>query len=340
MSPLILVLNTLVAEFLYAQNCHFCLSVFATEGLLPLPDFEKSNNFRFNESELNEIFQLIGLPTQISNEIAALYIKPPSNDVNTSLLYYVIKIMVQAKIKISKIIPSEITQQSELPNRIKSSPYSSRICSCNTRKHFTDETYFQEFNTHLKLLSHQVFKLIQYVKVHQQNIDNPRYYTQLNQNLERITENVRHLTKSDEYNNNIGTFMQNITDLIKEMAQFVSSFEKVFLAKDTPHNTQSYSDWVWHLKTSKNGQKFIGNMEVNHKQAMLKETEQLRSVYESKMEQNRIILKLYYKQKMIEKCRKVLSTSSEGNKEQIQQILNSIDTKLKLSQGETKVVGK
>lgn len=62
LSPLVLALNTLVAEFLYAQNCHYSLSVFASEVPYKntLPEFEKRDKFRFNRSELNEIFTAIG----------------------------------------------------------------------------------------------------------------------------------------------------------------------------------------------------------------------------------------------------------------------------------------
>lgn len=62
LSPMILALNTLVAEFLYAQNCHYSLSVFATEVPYKntLPEFEKRDKFRFNRSELNEIFSALG----------------------------------------------------------------------------------------------------------------------------------------------------------------------------------------------------------------------------------------------------------------------------------------
>lgn len=60
LSPLVLVVNTLVAEFLYAQNCHFTLSVFNSEVPYKntLPDFEKSYKFRFDSVELNEIMKV------------------------------------------------------------------------------------------------------------------------------------------------------------------------------------------------------------------------------------------------------------------------------------------
>lgn len=57
---MVLVLNTLVAEFLYAQNCHFSLSVFSSEVPYKnvLPDFEKSKKFRFDAAELDDIMKV------------------------------------------------------------------------------------------------------------------------------------------------------------------------------------------------------------------------------------------------------------------------------------------
>lgn len=60
LSPMVLVINTLVAEFLYAQNCHFSLSVFSSEVPYKnvLPDFEKVSKFRFDPMELDEIMKV------------------------------------------------------------------------------------------------------------------------------------------------------------------------------------------------------------------------------------------------------------------------------------------
>ncbi|KAG4065274.1 hypothetical protein HA402_012716 [Bradysia odoriphaga] len=60
LSSMVLVLNTLVAEFLYNQNCHFSLSVFSSEVPYKnvLPDFEKTRKFRFDSAELDDIMKV------------------------------------------------------------------------------------------------------------------------------------------------------------------------------------------------------------------------------------------------------------------------------------------
>ncbi|TDG39229.1 hypothetical protein AWZ03_014350 [Drosophila navojoa] len=66
MSPLGLALHTLVAEFLYEQNCHYTLSVYCSE--MPhrhaLPDFDNSVQFRFSEQERQQLLSAVLGETQ------------------------------------------------------------------------------------------------------------------------------------------------------------------------------------------------------------------------------------------------------------------------------------
>lgn len=66
LSPLALALHTLVAEFLYEQNCHYTLSVYCSE--MPhrhtLPDFDNRPGFRFNEQELHLVLSAVLGETQ------------------------------------------------------------------------------------------------------------------------------------------------------------------------------------------------------------------------------------------------------------------------------------
>lgn len=61
LSPMALALHTLVAEFLYVQNCHYTLSVFCSETPHhhTLPDFEGRKEFRFSSDELQQVLQAI-----------------------------------------------------------------------------------------------------------------------------------------------------------------------------------------------------------------------------------------------------------------------------------------
>ncbi|XP_033171371.1 uncharacterized protein LOC117148199 [Drosophila mauritiana] len=61
LSPLSMVLHTLVAEFLHSQNCHFTLSVFCSETphRSKLPDFRSRPEFRFQTEELQKVVAAI-----------------------------------------------------------------------------------------------------------------------------------------------------------------------------------------------------------------------------------------------------------------------------------------
>ncbi|ALC48543.1 unc [Drosophila busckii] len=77
LSPLELALHTLVSEFLYAQSCHFTLSVYCSETpqQQALPNFEERANFRFDADELQQLLsQLLGQPQQqLQQRVTQLY---------------------------------------------------------------------------------------------------------------------------------------------------------------------------------------------------------------------------------------------------------------------------
>ncbi|XP_070074910.1 uncharacterized protein unc [Drosophila takahashii] len=61
LSPLAMILHTLVAEFLHSQNCHFTLSVFCSETphRHKLPDFSRRPEFRFRQEELQQVLTAV-----------------------------------------------------------------------------------------------------------------------------------------------------------------------------------------------------------------------------------------------------------------------------------------
>ncbi|XP_049294196.1 oral-facial-digital syndrome 1 protein homolog [Anopheles funestus] len=96
LSPLVLVLNTLVAEFLYTQNCHFSLSIFTNEVPFKntLPDFTRSSKFRLNRAELGEIFEALGI--EHYDGLVQKYEKFGTDHGSRSLLYIVFKTILSA----------------------------------------------------------------------------------------------------------------------------------------------------------------------------------------------------------------------------------------------------
>ncbi|XP_043072188.1 uncharacterized protein LOC6564774 isoform X2 [Drosophila grimshawi] len=97
-SPIMLALHTLVAEFLYEQNCHYTLSVFCSE--MPhhhtLPKFQGRTEFRFNREELQQLLTaLMGKKaaeqTSKGETVQQLYSEQPQQ----SLLLIVLKALLE-----------------------------------------------------------------------------------------------------------------------------------------------------------------------------------------------------------------------------------------------------
>lgn len=95
-SPMLLALHTLVAEFLYVQNYHYTLSVYCSE--MPhrhtLPDFESRAEFRFNQEELQQVIKAIlgehnELQLQLGQTVLRLY-----EEQQVSLLMGFFKVLV------------------------------------------------------------------------------------------------------------------------------------------------------------------------------------------------------------------------------------------------------
>ncbi|XP_055370721.1 titin homolog [Condylostylus longicornis] len=94
-SPLNLILNTLVAEHLYVENCHYTLSVFCAEmpnEIVP-PNLESRTDFRFSKENLIEIFEAFGngsLNERMRNIVLDNYMQDDSEEKPISSLLYVI----------------------------------------------------------------------------------------------------------------------------------------------------------------------------------------------------------------------------------------------------------
>ncbi|XP_035794340.1 uncharacterized protein LOC118467677 [Anopheles albimanus] len=135
LSPLVLVLNTLVAEFLYTQNCHFSLSIFTNE--IPfkntLPDFTRSPKFRLDRSELSEIFEALGIDHYAG--LMAKYEKLGSHHNSQSLLYIVFKsILSSVKAQEAKLRRLQRVERQKTNARTLLKRFEIKKLHCNVEK--------------------------------------------------------------------------------------------------------------------------------------------------------------------------------------------------------------
>lgn len=189
LSPLLLVLNTLVAEFLYSEDCHFSLSVFSTEVPFKntLPDFEgrtkKGTMFRFSENELKDIFEAIKmLNPAYEKQIQDLYFDEDeiADAANTSLLYSIFKNVCSLK---GDIGPVEARREKRSDDVTKNEPTEQmprvgvapdqKCANCEKHKsdkYQIDSRYFKHLNRYLDILSDRVQEMSESLaKIHSKN---------------------------------------------------------------------------------------------------------------------------------------------------------------------------
>lgn len=237
LSPLILVLNTLVAEFLYAEDCHFTLSVFANEVPYKntLPDFESTppkQLFRFSESELNDIFEAIGISTQNEQIVRDFYVKLGSGGqevLNKSLLFCIVKILItqidsgrsekpvrkpenktktsktKAKANKSNAVVGSSSSQQTLNSSLHSNPkHTSHDSSRPKYERFNiSSRYFKYLNRYLEILSDRVNDMSKSLaekhsgkRTHRSTVDSSTQEESIRKDLRKIVENINKFTKS------------------------------------------------------------------------------------------------------------------------------------------------
>lgn len=262
LSPLILALNSLVAEFLYAQNCHYSLSVFSTEVPYKntMPDFEKRERFRFNKAELFEIFDAMGIKTdsEVSGQIFALYSSNQTTGTK-SLLFSMIKMLL--KTVNGNHIPQLIGEDSTKLDT-KNIKYLNKYLNSLTKK--------------IKQMSHGITKVsVRNGLNSKSDINESRVQKEegierleiINKSLERITDDVKLIDRSNKHG-------RQISDIVKSIDKLTECFESCSLnigllikkyehslnpevSKTVPEKQLTYPEWLNEMTNSTYGRKFL-----------------------------------------------------------------------------------
>lgn len=348
LSPLILVLNTLVAEFLYGENCHFTLSVFSSEVPYKntLPNFEETPRrqlFRFTDTELDDIFEAVGLAKQNEDNVREFYLNcvasGQSDGLNKSLLYCIFKLMIsqadagglnQSKNKSTNTkqnlsstpIASSSSQSSLILNSSKIRQKCSGCLSSRAKneKFEVSSRYFKYLNRYLDILSERVREMSKSLADKQMEkkskTDSSAQESSLKKDLHQIIEQLNQLTKSKQKNKRFQDILNSIERLSASLEKCSGNMENLLTAntsKPSPiepvatkivENTKQdrlsemdYVTWLNELKISEHGRRFIDRLEVSLQKTMEKERENLEKLYEEKMTNYRMMIKLHYRQK-------------------------------------------
>lgn len=267
LSPLLLVLNTLVAEFLFNEDCHFTLSVFSNEVPYKntLPNFEVTparQLFRFSPTELNDIFEAVGISKQNSEIVREFYMNRIGDNqdvLNKSLLYCIVKTLItqidsaknektnskrENKIKRAKVKPSTSTT---IPS--SSSQQSLNATSHSERKHSSHDSnhrkydhlnissrYFKYLNRYLDILSNRINDMSKSLAEKRSNrkiiVDSSSQEQSLKRDLRKIIENINKLTKSQNKSKRFQSVLNSIKRLSDSVEKCNGKLEDLLKAID------------------------------------------------------------------------------------------------------------
>lgn len=265
LSPLILVLNTLVAEFLYTEDCHFTLSVFANEVPYKntLPNFEATPSgqlFQFSQLELNDIFEAIGFSKKNVKTVREFYTNRADNREisNKSLLYCIMKSFVS---QIDSERSGKMRESSKSRNKNKvskmesnSSQQSTNLNSMIGGKHMSGESfrrkyehlhissrYFKYLNRYLDILSERINDMSKSLaekrsdrKAQKQANGSSEAEESLKRDLRKIIENINKLTKSEHKSRRFQCVLNSIERLSAAVEQCNGKLEDLLKVANAP----------------------------------------------------------------------------------------------------------
>ncbi|XP_065081722.1 centriole and centriolar satellite protein OFD1 [Ochlerotatus camptorhynchus] len=280
LSPLVLVLNTLVAEFLYTQNCHFSLSVFSSEVPFKntLPDFTKSKHFRLSRIELKEIFEALGVDHY--SGLVEKYEAKTTKEGGKSLLYIIFKSML-----------ASVRTYEDKFKRLKNEE-----AERETTKTMLDGLAMDKLHKNIE-------KLLQRMKLVEKSIgrveelhreDGHRGKEEETNSLKVCTESVSRMVSRLE------VYSKTLEDLIVKLqiqAQTDNAVEEEKVpeqAKPVQVEQKSYTDFLNELKTTEPGRKYVAKLQKQVLKLMDKEKALIEAKYEKKLHE----AELEYKSKL------------------------------------------
>uniref|UniRef100_A0A182LRR6 LisH domain-containing protein n=1 Tax=Anopheles culicifacies TaxID=139723 RepID=A0A182LRR6_9DIPT len=288
LSPLVLVLNTLVAEFLYTQNCHFSLSIFTNEVPFKntLPDFTRSSKFRLNRAELGEIFEALGI--EHYDGLMQKYEKFGTDHGSRSLLYIVFKTILSA-VK---------TQEAKLR----------RLQRLDKRKQ-SAQTLFKQLE--VEKLHKNVEKLLHRVKAVGKSITELERSSHQPNDTDLKGPPKEDIVKPDDEQSarSLRVCSENVSKLVERLESCTKMFEQLIDAvrqqrnedgEDKPADEEdklgvqverikqketrkSYTEFLHELKTTEHGKKYVAKLQKQVAKLLEKEKQQIEEKYRKEL---------------------------------------------------------
>ncbi|XP_050090270.1 uncharacterized protein LOC126574244 [Anopheles aquasalis] len=290
LSPLVLVLNTLVAEFLYTQNCHFSLSIFTNE--IPfkntLPDFTRSPKFRLDRTELGEIFEALGIDHY--GGLMAKYEKQGSHHNSQSLLYIVFKsILSSVKAQEVKLRRLQRVERQKTNARTLLKRFEIKKLHCNVEK----------LLHRVKLVGKGIAQLEQ---SHRNGAADPSNPT----GIPSAPNGGATTSKREEETLSLQMCSENVSRLVVRLESCTKMFEQLLSSlrvgskHDAPaaksaetaaaapcscrESKKSYTDFLQELKSTEHGKRYVAKLQKQVMKLLDKEKKQVQERYSKKLQ--------------------------------------------------------
>lgn len=241
--------------------------------------------------------------------------------VDTSLLFCIVRTLSQA-VSLNK-------QPRNDAKRLQQSPVDDsecQHCKSNRKKAKTDELhskYYKHFYKYLELLSQHVLEISENTKKlkeptkSEQPSKSSLRTCQLNKRLDKITDSLNNLAKSNRKGRKVAEIIKSITRLTNEIEQCSSNVAKYSTAitqssKDVAKSDKpaaTYTEWLNEMTETAFGQRFIKNLEVAQEKAVASEVQRIKEHFNEKFHTTRKLIKFHYKQKTFEKFRSTMLSS-------------------------------
>lgn len=257
LSPLILVLNTLVAEFLYSEDCHFTLSVFTNEVPYKntLPNFEATpagQLFQFSQSELRDIFEAIGISKHKEQIVRELYLNSGSVDqevLNGSLLYCIIKTFISQS-EVGKCDKPDKEAESKRKKKatatVKPSTSSAVVPSTSEQSgNQTSPSVQKSANREMHRSKYEHFHI------------SSRYFKYLNRYLDILSDRINDMSKSlaekrsdKKSSRNVGDSSTQEESLKKDLRKIIENINKLTKSQNKSKRFQDVLNSIERLSSS------------------------------------------------------------------------------------------
>lgn len=261
-----------------------------------LPDFESAHHFRFSEREIFEILDALSSKSSNFDMDTKQSICKEYNKKNYSLLFVVLKNLLSipmAKTK-SKLKENgnekqpiasieEEEEEKEVPQKSSHRIIPKTTASATASEKLNSKVEYQSknfryLNKYLMILSRKMkemsvnLDLLQKQQNHHHHESAPnaktvkkslqaRKFENLNRNLEKISENLRHLSLSKRKNKRLASVVTAVNAMAMQFEKCLLNFDQ--LSKGIARGggqlgaEKSYSDWIHEMRTSNNGKLFL-----------------------------------------------------------------------------------